>query len=142
MTCSFEALMNEVKKKFKMSHQRIKILEYLCSNLDHPTVNQIYEALKKDMPTLSKTTIYSFLDALASEGLVRAIDLEENEMRYDIIRRPHGHFKCKSCGTIYNFTVDFEQLGKDDLSGYQVDSRDVYFKGICPTCLSNINNEK
>ena len=43
----------------KPSYQRMKIFEYLLNNRTHPTVDEIYQTLVKEIPTLSKTTVFS-----------------------------------------------------------------------------------
>ena len=140
MNPSFEALKLEIKQKgINLSHQRLKVLEYLYQNQCHPTVDQIFIDLHKDMPTLSKTTVYNTLRILVGAGLVRVITIEDNETRYDIVVENHGHFKCESCGTIFNFRIDVDLLISEDLNSFKIDDKNVYFKGICPRCLSNEN---
>ena len=134
----FEDLKKQlIEKKIPLSYQRLKVLEYLVQSRSHPTVDMIYKDLKKTIPTLSKTTIYNTLRALMQAGLVRGITIDDNETRYDIETENHGHFKCKSCGTICNFNINIDALETDDLDRFKIDRRDVYFSGICPKCLSN-----
>lgn len=137
MSPTYEELQKELmKKNIKLSYQRLKVLEYLTRNRCHPTVDQIFTDLQKDIPTLSKMTVYNTLRVLADAGLVRIITIEDNETRYDIETRNHGHFKCEACGTIYNFNVDMNALTSEDLNSYKINDKNVYFKGICPNCLS------
>lgn len=143
MKPTFEELSNELKKKkIRLSHQRLKVLEYLTLNRCHPTVDQIYVDLQKEVPTLSKTTIYNTLSTLVESGLVRVVTIEDNETRYDIEVNNHGHFKCESCGAIYNFNIDIDSLTSSDLKNFKINDKNVYFKGICPRCLSNIKENK
>lgn len=132
---TFENLERELKnKKINLSHQRLKILEYLIENQTHPTVDQIYTDLQIDMPTLSKTTVYNTLKLLVKADLVKVITIEDNEARYDINIENHGHIKCESCGTIYDFNIDTDSLISSDLEDFKIDEKNVYFKGICPRC--------
>ncbi|MDD4239058.1 MAG: Fur family transcriptional regulator [Desulfotomaculaceae bacterium] len=143
MKSTFEELSNELKKKkIRLSHQRLKVLEYLTLHLCHPTVEQIYVDLQKEVPTLSKTTIYNTLSSLIESGLVRVITIEDHETRYDIRTENHGHFKCESCGEIYDFNVDIDSLQSVDLNNFKINDKNVYFKGICPRCLLSINKIK
>ena len=136
MKPTFEELSNELKKKkIRLSHQRLKVLEYLTLNRCHPTVDQIYVDLQKEVPTLSKTTIYNTLSTLVESGLVRVVTIEDNETRYDIEIENHGHFKCESCGTIFNFNIEIESLPTEELNSFKINDKNVYFKGICPRCL-------
>jgi Fur family peroxide stress response transcriptional regulator len=130
------------KNNIKPSYARIRIFEYLTVKNSHPTVDEIYNALAKDIPTLSKTTVYNTLDLFIEKGLARIINIEENETRYDAIMSNHGHFKCESCGKIYDFNVDIDSLKSADLNNFKINDKNVYFKGICPRCLSSINEIK
>lgn len=143
MEPSFTEIAAELaRKNIRSSHQRIKVLEYLIKNRCHPTADQIYNALHQEIPSLSRTTIYNTLSTFQEANLVRVITIEDNEVRYDIMIENHGHFKCESCGTIYNFTVDVDSLTSKDLNNFQIKDKNVYFKGICPRCLSKTNEKK
>ncbi len=136
MKVQFEDLLNELKiKKIRLSHQRLKVLEYLAQNYNHPTADQIYNGLHDDVPTLSKTTVYNTLNSLADAGLVRAINIEDNEIRYDVNTDDHGHFKCESCKKIYDFDIDINLFKTHELDNFEINDKNVYFKGICPDCL-------
>jgi len=142
MNPSMEDLEKELKKKgIPLSYQRLKILEYLTRDRSHPTVEQIFTDLLKDIPTLSKTTVYNTLKILAESGLVRIITIEDHQTRYDIEVENHGHFKCESCGTIYNFRMNIDSLNSIDLNNFRISDKSVYFKGICGRCLSKIEEE-
>jgi Fe2+ or Zn2+ uptake regulation protein len=124
-----------LKNQIKPSYQRMRILQYLMTRRNHPTVDQIYQELVKEMPTLSKTTVYNTLDLFLQTGLAICITIEENETRYDAFVSIHGHFKCEECGRIYDFDINIDGLETPGLSGFKVDERSVYFKGVCPDCL-------
>ena len=82
----------------RSSYQRLKILEYLQAHRTHPTVDIIYKNLSKEIPTLSKTTVYNTLKLFVSKGIVQELTIEEKEVRYDADTKPHAHFKCIECG--------------------------------------------
>ncbi|HWQ51923.1 MAG TPA: Fur family transcriptional regulator, partial [Terriglobales bacterium] len=123
------------QRKIRLSHQRMKILEYMCQNRNHPTADQIYTALHDEEPTLSKTTVYNTLHMLTKRGLIRELSIENSEARFDIATADHGHFMCTQCGDIIDFGLDFELLTAADLSGCEVSDKNVYFKGVCSKCL-------
>jgi len=125
------------KHEIKPSHQRLKIFEYLITNKNHPTVDKIYQELREEMSTLSKTTIYNTLKVFTEKKIVQVITVEEKETRYDADISLHGHFKCKKCGKVYDIKIneifDFEK----EVEGFQVDEKHIYFKGICKKCMEN-----
>jgi len=90
----------------KPSIQRLKVYEYLYNNKTHPTVDNIYINLVEEIPTLSKTTVYNTLKLFVDNGIVKAITIEDNEVRYDAFMENHAHFKCDVCGIIYDVEVD------------------------------------
>lgn len=140
MKQSFEDPLNELlKRNIRPSHQRIKVLEYLIKNHGHPTVDQIFNDLQVEIPTLSKSTVYNTLNSFIEAQFTRMITIEDNETRYDIILKNHGHFKCEACGAIYDFVINIDLFASDELKGFKINDKNVYFKGICPECLSNKN---
>jgi len=118
----------------RASHQRILIYGYLLNHRTHPTVDTIYCEMSKTLPSLSRTTVYNTLKAFASHGLVSTITIEENENRYDIDTSDHGHFKCSSCGHLYDFDVSDENLHITGLNGFTTEQRHIYFRGTCDRC--------
>lgn len=125
----------------KPSYQRLKVLEYLLNNPIHPSVDKIYLDLHKDMPTLSKTTVYNTLKVLVDAGLVKAITILENECRYDGNIKTHGHFKCRGCDAIFDFSIEVDDLKTQELTGFKIQEKDVYFKGLCPNCQNTKKEE-
>lgn len=120
----------------KPSYQRMKIFEYLLNNRTHPTVDEIYQTLVKEIPTLSKTTVYNTLNLFVKENIALLITIEENETRYDADTAVHGHFKCEKCGTVYDFDTDMSCVKINALDDFQINQQHIYFKGICNKCLS------
>ncbi len=139
------ASINEIKgflsqKNVKPSYSRLKVMEYLIRYRNHPTVDEIYSKLVKEIPTLSKTTVYNTLNLFVDENLAIPISIDSNEMRYDATVEQHGHFKCERCGKIYDFSVDIDKIKPEELEGFIVRNKSVNYKGICPHCLNNDKN--
>jgi len=121
----------------RSSYTRMRIMGYMAANRNHPTADEIYSRLIEEIPTLSKTTVYNSLNAFVEAGLARVVTIEDNEARYDVDVSDHGHFKCQSCGRIFDFPVDMDCIEPKALEKFRINKRDVYFKGICPGCLDN-----
>ena len=137
-----EITIEEIRKKFdendiQSSYHRLRIYQYLYGNFSHPTVEEIYNDLMKEIPTLSKTTIYTTLKLLVNKKLIREMSLDENEMRYEARLDFHTHFKCVKCGKIYDIENPFSDLTsfeRKDIEGHEIDEIRIYFKGICKIC--------
>lgn len=120
------------------SYQRKRIFEYLYNSKKHPSVNDIYSFLIDDIPTLSKTTIYNTLNLFIEKNIVDSIIIDGNELKYQICdSKKHGHFKCKSCNTLYDIQIDFDNLNIDSLKVFDIHEQSFYFVGICEKCKNN-----
>lgn len=135
MNIHFDDLKTQLKNKnIRISHQRLKVYEYIYKYKNHPTVDDIYTHLHKEIPCLSRTTIYNTLNALVEVNLVKVINIDDNESRYDMVTEDHGHFKCECCGNIYDFQIDKNIFNSNDLNEFNIKHKDIYFKGTCPKC--------
>lgn len=124
-------------KGVKPTYHRIKILEYLLSHENHPTADTIFEDIIKEIPTVSKTTVYNTLNLFVKSNLVRSLTVTGTETRYDADMEGHHHFLCKQCGKIYNLQPDheFNCFKGKTIDGNEIHEFHSYFKGICKDCL-------
>lgn len=125
-----------VDKGIKPTYQRIKILEYLETHENHPTVEMIYKALYKKVPTLSRTTVYNTLDIFREHGLVALLSTTDSEARYEYNFDSHHHFICKECGAIIDIPVKCSFRMVLEREGHRVDEVHGNFIGICSKCLA------
>jgi Fe2+ or Zn2+ uptake regulation protein len=119
----------------KPSYQRVRILEYMMTRKNHPTADMIYEELSKDIPTLSRTTVYNTVNLFLQNGLIQKIGIDEQEVRYDADITFHAHFKCDNCGEIWDLPVKDGKLDVGGLDNFKVREVQYYVKGLCPKCL-------
>jgi Fe2+ or Zn2+ uptake regulation protein len=126
---------NLLKEGINPSFQRLKIYEYVMRNSTHPTVEAIFSHLSKEIPTLSKTTIYNTLNLFQEKNMVRGLTIEGKEVRYDGNTRPHAHFKCLACGALFDVPADVPWPAGDRVDGHKVVERQLYLRGICKHCL-------
>ncbi len=120
----------------KVTHQRLAILKYLESNMDHPTVERIYSDLKIDNPSLSKTTVYNTLEVLRENNIIHSLTISPTEQRYDMKTTQHHHFMCKKCGILFDLDFSCPHLEKV-FKEHKIEEVHGYFKGICRKCLES-----
>lgn len=126
----------------KPSYPRIRIFEYLIKYKNHPTVDMIYKELVKEIPTLSKTTVYNTLNLFLEKKVIQLIGIEENETRYDADISTHAHFKCQECGKVYDIHEDLPNIELKKLKNFKILEKQIYLKGICENCnIKNIEEE-
>ena len=133
-------------KGLKPTYQRLKVLEYLDRHIDsHPTAEMIHEAISRNMPTISVTTVYNTLNAFLQTGLVSAETITGTEVRYDLLTHPHHHFLCRICGTIIDVdvTCPIVEARTKVINGHTIEEIHGYFKGVCEKCkMSHEKNKK
>jgi Fur family transcriptional regulator, peroxide stress response regulator len=124
------------QKGIQPSIQRLKILEALVTERNHPNATMLHEKLLEEMPTISKTTIYNTLSAFADKGLISLLTITPEEVRYDGETRPHHHLLCRQCGVIFDIEVQCGVAARQEIDGHKVDEVHGYFRGICRDCRS------
>ena len=117
------------------SVQRIAIMDYLLTHRTHPTVDEVYVALNKEIPTLSKTTVYNTLRLFAEHGAALMLAIDEKKICFDGVVKPHAHFMCRRCGRLKDVELP-EGAGTLQLDGadFMVEETHVYYKGLCRSC--------
>ena len=123
------------EKGLRPSYQRMRILEYLGSTKSHPSVDGIFQALSGEIPSLSRTTIYTTMGLLVEAGLAVPIFIDGEELRYDADTSEHGHFRCRGCGAVYDFPLEAEGIVPALPEGFRADLVQLYCVGRCADCL-------
>lgn len=134
----FESLCRE--QGLPLTVQRRDILEEILQRDDHPSADQIYEAVKERIPGLSHTTVYRVLQTLVAYGVIRRLHHPEANARFDGKMQRHHHLACRLC----NWVIDIEHPSLDDLKlplrqkhGFAVEDYSVHFVGVCAACSEN-----
>lgn len=84
----------------RVTRQRGAILDYLSAMDAHPSARQVHEEVRRIAPDVSLATVYNTLGELVRMGLIRRIDLEASDNRYDRDPEPHVNLICTGCGRI------------------------------------------
>jgi Fur family ferric uptake transcriptional regulator len=92
-----------LKEKGKLySKQREQILEIFLKTEEHPTINDLYDLVKKKYPKIGLATVYRTLEVISEAGLARKVDLGSGIKRYEhkYKHEHHDHLICEQCGRI------------------------------------------
>lgn len=130
-----------VKYGIRPSMQRIAVMKYLLDHRTHPTVDDIYMALSKEMPTLSKTTVYNTLELLVEHKAVLELTIDGAMAHYDGYPEAHSHFLCRGCKKIFD-TMFSQDAIKSIMpgNGFEVEETQLYYKGLCPECKEKMKS--
>jgi Fur family peroxide stress response transcriptional regulator len=116
------------------SIQRIAIMDYLDKHHTHPTVEDVYNALCRTIPTLSRTTVYNTLRLFSDQKAALMLTIDEKKSCFDGNTAPHAHFLCKKCGHVYDLPIEESENIQMQLDGFDVDEVHLYYKGTCKKC--------
>lgn len=91
----------------KATPQRLSVLKVLHKN-EHPTIDELYESIKSEHPSISLATVYKNVNTLKEHGVVIEVNMPNGKMRYDIYTKPHIHVVCTECGNVEDmeYSVD------------------------------------
>jgi Fur family peroxide stress response transcriptional regulator len=122
----------------RLTPQRLAVLKTLAVSKNHPSVEDIYNSLKEDFPTMSIATVYKTVALLKEEGELQELNFGTAGSRYDGNKPfPHPHLVCMNCDTIIDLdSLPLEQMiaavGKE--TGAKILHHRLDFFGICPSC--------
>ena len=126
---------------FKLTPQRIAILDYLEGNKDHPSADDIYKAVSKKFTTMSIATVYTTLAALKERGTVLELTVDPDKKRYDPTTTNHNHLICISCKRIVDIPGEHRlDLSESAKQNFTVIKSHLEVHGLCPDC-KNKNKE-
>ncbi|MDK2848697.1 MAG: hypothetical protein PWP34_2050 [Desulfuromonadales bacterium] len=126
-----------------LTPQRQAVMRALAARRDHPTADQLYEDLCRQMPGMSRTTVYRVLETFEKLGLVRKVDSRASKAHYDADTTLHPHLVCLNCGKVVDYQDrEFGHLEPpvftDD--GFQIVDYAVTLVGFCRQCRQDPNN--
>lgn len=123
------------ERRFKLTPQRLAILDFLRENTEHPSAEDIYKDIRKRFPTMSLATVYNTLETLMKQGSVRELTIDAQKKRFDPNPEPHHHLICTGCKKIIDIYIEYQlQVPEDKKKGFDVVGNHIEFYGFCPDC--------
>lgn len=123
---------------FRITPQRIAIVEYLLKTDDHPSAEHIHKIVQKKYPMVSLSTVYKTLDLLREKKLVNEIKVE-GEARFDAHTDEHINLVCMNCGKIDDIDEDSLKEIQTKVarkSKYMILKSNFELFGYCNNCKS------
>ena len=117
--------------------QRSLVLEAVNKLHNHPTADEIYDAVIIEHPNISKATVYRNLNTLSEMGEIRKLEIPGGADRYDHCTHNHCHIKCDKCGRLFDVDMDYISGLENnirDTRGFDFAGYDIIFRGTCPDC--------
>ena len=126
------------EKRLKRTPQRLAILDVLMENTPrHPSADFIYQETKKKMRGLSLSTVYYTLNELSKHGIIKTLEFDRMENRYEATTSNHLNLVCIGCGSIEDFTEPLPVLPGEveKRSGFRPHEVRFEYHGYCKKCL-------
>ncbi len=124
----------------KITPQRLAIVKILAVSDGHPSVEDIYEQIRTDFPTMSLATVYRNILLLKSLGEVLELGFPDGSNRYDGNKPvPHPHVICIRCKKIVDPVLDSLDEMKKEVAletDFKILNHRLDFFGICSSCMA------
>lgn len=127
------------EKTIRNSRQRTLVFDALKASHEHPSAEEIYLAVKEQMPDISLGTVYRNLNLLEQMRMVNRIHTGVSGDRFDAVVSEHPHIICTKCGRVADIAccIDEEtaQLReKLQKSAAQIEALQIMAWGVCDHC--------
>lgn len=118
--------------------QKQLILNVLKESPKPLSINEIYQTLIKELPTIAKSTIYRNIDALLKQNQIDKYYLNDNELFYQIKDNKHKHYViCDACKKMFDLPLcpihEIEDAMKEE--GFSISEHYIQISGTCRDCL-------
>ncbi len=120
--------------------QKQVILDYLKSDKNHPTIQEIHTKIQNSNSKVGIATVYRNINKLVDEKQIIKLQIGDVS-HYDGNINPHDHFICKNCGKIIDlFDNNYDSLIKDVEDKHQLKIKQVsiLYEGVCEECNDEV----
>jgi Fe2+ or Zn2+ uptake regulation protein len=128
--------MGKARRQARNTKQLQIIWNAVKDDKSHPTADQIYDRVRKKLPTISLGTVYRNLQKLVSDKKLQVL-MRGRSQHFDPLAEPHQHFICESCDRVYDVLIDNRREirpVKLPHEGFKVTSHQLAFYGTCKHC--------
>ncbi len=134
-----EAMLRQAleQKGQRYTEQRSAVYRFLLSTYAHPTADEVFTAVRSQIPDISLATVYKSLEALVGCGLAMKLTYGDAAARYAGNPAPHPHARCTSCGAVMDVPGRLDARALDDLGpvdGFIVQGYRLELVGRCGAC--------
>jgi len=120
-----------------VTHQRQILYEVMQGMEGHPSPEEIYAEVKRQVPSISLATVYKNIHLFVESGVLREVSLHHGSQRVEMNRDEHHHLVCSKCKSISD--IDEKLLGvlpkrRKLACGFLVERYAVDVIGLCANC--------
>jgi Fur family peroxide stress response transcriptional regulator len=127
------------KSGLAVTHQRQVVFDSLAAMPEHhhPSPEEVYEKVRKVIPSISQATVYKTLHTFVKHGILRELSPHHGTLRVDLNTHAHHHLICTRCKSVMDIEdADLEpvKLRRRLPRGFQVERVAVEIQGLCDEC--------
>jgi len=125
------------ERSLPVTTQRRAVFEAIQDRTDHPTAEQLYRAVRAQLPQVSRMTVHRILGTFVSLGLVARTCHPGSAARFDPKLHQHHHLVCLNCGRIIDVEVPrLNRIAWPDVKAheFQIQDYNIHFRGRCGRC--------
>ena len=123
---------------YRLTPQRMMILEAIADSEGHLSAEEIHETVRTAYPYLDISTVYRTLDLLKTLHLVSETDLGRGPAQYELLSKGlHHHLICTECGEILdvpNSLLDSLRHAMSEEYDFHAEIEHLAVFGICSNC--------
>jgi len=123
----------------RFTDQRAAVFRFLSSTDKHPTADEVFLAVRGDVPDISLATVYKGLETLVGCGLAIKLTYGDGSSRYDGRTDPHHHARCVVCSRMFDLPGSLTPMEVSELSegarGFHVTGYRLELTGHCDDCV-------
>ena len=127
----------------RLTRQRTEILRVIDEAQRPLSPQEILEAGRAAIPSLSIATIYRNLRDLQQDGMIQAVALPGDSPRYESRHahaHHHHHFQCSKCQRVFDIHGCPGGLeGMEVPEGFMVEHHEVTLYGVCAECTRKVS---
>jgi len=102
---SFEEYQNLCKGSGLIAtHQRYLIYQAVVLLQDNPTPEEVFEYVRRSIPSISLATVYKNIDTFVNRRMMRDISPNYGSRRIESTSTPHDHFVCRCAAASLTWT--------------------------------------
>ena len=125
------------QRGIQVTAQRLAVLRAVAGN-PHTSADYAAEAVRAEIGAISLQSVYDALALLSAEGLIRRIQPAGSAARFETrVGDNHHHLICRVCDRLVDVDCavgDAPCLTAADDQGFEIDSAEVTYWGLCPAC--------
>jgi Fur family ferric uptake transcriptional regulator len=130
------------KERIRVSGERVTALRVaileLLQELGHASADQLGQASRARLGSISLQAVYDSLGVLGQAGLIRRIEPAGSPALFELrVADNHHHLVCRNCRVVTDVDCAVGHapcLAPISDYGYRVDEAEVTYWGLCPKC--------